>query len=94
MGLEAGTLHLHSCRGLGWLLVWFAGSGEGAERVKRDSGSLHWQTQVHMGQKLIKSGAVLPQLSWSLVPFTVVKAAGFVCGISLRIFAHDVHEVS
>lgn len=35
MGLEAGTLHLHSCRGLGWLLVWFAGSGERGQRELR-----------------------------------------------------------
>ena len=42
----------------------------------RDLGSLHEQTRIPVGQKLLKSAGIPPQLCWSLVPSSLGKATG------------------
>lgn len=43
----------------------------------RDLGSLHEQTRISVGQKLLKSAGSPQQLCWSLVPSSLGKATGF-----------------
>lgn len=51
---------------------------EGAERELGGTLVVVYANTNTWGQKLVESGGVLLQLSWSLVPSPVVKAAGFV----------------
>lgn len=72
-GVEDGISHL--CISEAW-----ASSCCGSQALAgagRDLGSLHEQTRIPVGQKLLKSAGIPPQLCWSLVPSSLGKATGF-----------------